>query len=146
MADLCAHSVPDTSGIPVRTVHGAATVLLCAGEPVVADTVTAIVADCGYTVPEEVVSARMRTLLRGATGATMAAVNLNCRLRGGFTLKCCSTKEALAKDTCVPVFFIHGDADELVPCSMTLENYLACSGQGDSHCPRCRTRDQFFLG
>ena len=34
---------------------GAATVLLCAGEPVVADTVTAIVADCGYTVPEEVV-------------------------------------------------------------------------------------------
>lgn len=106
---------------------GAATVLLCAGEPVVADTVTAIVADCGYTVPEEVVSARMRTLLRGATDATMAAVNLNCRLRGGFTLKCCSTKEALAKDTCVPVFFIHGDADELVPCSMTLENYLACS-------------------
>lgn len=106
---------------------GAATVLLCAGEPAVADTVTAVVADCGYTVPEKVVSERMRTLLRGATDATMAAVNLNCRLRGGFTLNGCSTTEALAKDTAVPVLFIHGDADELVPCSMTLENYLACS-------------------
>ncbi len=106
---------------------GAATVLLCAGEPAAADSVTAIIADCGYTVAEEVVSERMRTLLRGATDVTMKAVDLNCRLRGGFTLKECSTKESLAKDRTVPVLFIHGDADELVPCSMTLENYLACA-------------------
>lgn len=105
---------------------GAATVLLCAGEPI-ADRVTAIVADCGYTVPEPVVAGRARKQLGRATNVTLAAVNLNCRLRGGFTLKSCSTTEALKKNTSVPVLFIHGDADELVPCSMSLENYLACA-------------------
>ena len=105
---------------------GAATVLLCAGESI-ADRVTAIVADCGYTVPETVVAGRARKQLGRATDVTLAAVNLNCRLRGGFTLKSCSTTEAMKKNTSVPVLFIHGDSDELVPCSMSLENYLACA-------------------
>lgn len=105
---------------------GAATVLLCAGEPI-ADAVTGIIADCGYTVPRPVVESSVRRLMGRATPATMVGVETCCRLHGGFSLEECSTIEALRRNTDIPVFFIHGDADQLVPYSMTLENHLACA-------------------
>lgn len=105
---------------------GASTVLLCAGEPI-ADGVTGIIADCGYTVPRPVVESSVRRLMGRATPATMVGVETCCRLHGGFSLEGCSTIEALRKNKDIPVFFIHGDADQLVPYSMTLENHLACA-------------------
>lgn len=104
---------------------GASTVLMTAGEPV-ADRVTAVIADCGYTSPKEVVAASVKKRIGPATGPTMAAVNLNCRLRGGFGLDDYSTLTAMDRDTDIPVLFIHGDADTLVPCRMSMENYIAC--------------------
>jgi hypothetical protein len=56
----------------------------------------------------------------------VAAVNFNCRLRGGFGLDDESTLTAMDRDTDIPVLFIHGDADALVPCRMSIENYIAC--------------------
>lgn len=104
---------------------GASTVLMCAGEPI-ADRVTAIIADCGYTDPREIIAAGIGSVTGRATDATLAAINLNCRLREGFDFGDCTTTEALAKNTEVPVFFIHGDEDDFVPCRMSMENYLAC--------------------
>ena len=104
---------------------GAATVLMTAELPV-ADRVTGILADCGYSTPDEMVKLTVQKSLGGMTAPTLAAVNLNCKRRGGFTLKSASPIEAMAKNTDIPCFFIHGGNDTLVPVRMSIENYYAC--------------------
>ena len=104
---------------------GAATVLMTAELPV-AHRVTGIIADCGYSTPDEIVSLTLKKTLGKLTSPTMAAVNLNCKLRGGFTLKKASPIEAMARNTDIPCIFFHGDADDFVPVRMSLENYYAC--------------------
>ena len=109
---------------------GASTVLMTAGEPV-SDKVTAIIADCGYTDPSKIVRPCVEKVLGGATDTTMKAINLNTKLSGGFTLDEYTTLQAMDANTAIPVLFIHGDADEFVPMSMTLENYIACRAPKD---------------
>ena len=104
---------------------GAATVLMTAELPV-AGRVAGIIADCGYSTPDEMVKLAVGKSLKGMTGPTIAAVNLNCKLRGGFTLKSASPVEAMAKNTEIPCLFVHGDADDFVPVRMSIENYYAC--------------------
>ena len=104
---------------------GAATVLMTA-ELDVANRVTAIIADCGYSTPQGIVKETVGKTLKGLTGPTLAAVNLNCKRRAGFTLKQASPVEAMAKNTEIPCLFVHGDADEFVPIRMGIENYYAC--------------------
>lgn len=104
---------------------GAATVLMTAELPV-AERVSGIIADCGYSTPDEIVSLALRDALGGMTTPTLAAVNLNCKLRAGFTLKDASPVEAMAKNKEIPCLFIHGDEDDFVPVRMSLENYYAC--------------------
>lgn len=110
---------------------GAATVLMTT-ELDVASRVTAIIADCGYSTPQEIVKLTVGKTLKGMTGPTLAAVNLNCKLRQGFTLKQASPVEAMAKNTEIPCLFVHGDADEFVPIRMSLENYYACQAPKDA--------------
>ena len=104
---------------------GAATVLMTA-ELDVAHRVTAIIADCGYSTPQGIVKETLQKTLKGMTGPTLAAVNLNCKRRAGFTLKQASPVEAMAKNTEIPCLFVHGDADDFVPIRMGIENYYAC--------------------
>ncbi len=104
---------------------GASTVLMTAELPIT-ERVSGIIADCGYSTPDEIVSLTLRKTLGGFTAPTMAAVNLNCQLRGGFTLKKASPIEAMAKNTDIPCLFIHGDEDDFVPVRMSLENFYAC--------------------
>ena len=54
--------------------------------------------------------------------------SLFSRLRGGVFFGSVSPKDALKKADGVPMLFIHGDADELVPYSMLDRNYEAKSG------------------
>jgi pimeloyl-ACP methyl ester carboxylesterase len=104
---------------------GAATVLMTAELPV-AERVTGILADCAYSTPDEMVKLAIQKSLGGMTAPTLAAVNLNCKRRGGFTLKSASPIEAMAKNTEIPCFFVHGGDDDLVPVRMSIENYYAC--------------------
>jgi fermentation-respiration switch protein FrsA (DUF1100 family) len=60
------------------------------------------------------------------TAPTLAAVNLNCKRRAGFTLGSASPVEAMAKNTQIPCLFIHGNDDDFVPVRMAIENYYAC--------------------
>ena len=104
---------------------GAATVLMTAGLPI-AGRVQGILADCGYSTPQEIVSLTLEKNIGGMTGPTLAAINLNCKLREGFTLKDYTPIEAMTANESVPCLFVHGDADTLVPWRMSLENYYAC--------------------
>lgn len=104
---------------------GAATVLMTAGLPV-AGRVQGILADCGYSTPDEIVSLTLKKNIGGLAGPTLAAVNLNCKLREGFTLKDYAPIEAMTANKDVPCLFVHGDADDFVPWRMSLENYYAC--------------------
>ena len=123
---------------------GAATVLMTT-ELDVAHRVTAIIADCGYSTPQEIVKLTVGKTLKGMTAPTLAAVNLNCKLRGGFTLKQASPVEAMAKNTEIPCLFVHGDADEFVPIRMGIENYYACQAPKDAFFVHGAGHAQCFL-
>ncbi len=115
-------------GIPVYLCGismGAATVLMAAELPI-AERISGIISDCGYSTPDEIVKLTVGKTLGGFTGPTMAAVNLNCKMRAGFTLKSASPIRAMAKNTDIPCLFFHGDEDDFVPVRMSLENYYAC--------------------
>ena len=104
---------------------GAATVLMTAGLPL-AGRVQGILADCGYSTPREIVSLTLKKNIGGLAGPTLAAINLNCKLREGFTLKDYTPIEAMTANKEIPCLFVHGDADSIVPWRMSLENYYAC--------------------
>ena len=64
-------------------------------------------------------------------GPTLAAINLNSKLREGFTLKDYTPIEAMTANKEAPCLFVHGDADDFVPWRMSLENYYACQAPKD---------------
>ena len=104
---------------------GASTVLMTAGLPI-AGRVQGILADCGYSTPDEIVRLALQKNIGGLAAPTLAAINLNCKLREGFTLKDYTPIEAMTANKDVPCLFVHGDGDTLVPWRMSLENYYAC--------------------
>ena len=53
-------------------------------------------------------------------------VRLSAIVFGGFDPEEASAKEAL-KNCKVPVMFVHGEADDFVPCQMSRDNYEACT-------------------
>lgn len=109
---------------------GAATVLMTAGLPI-AGRVCGIIADCGYSTPQEIVSLTLKKNIGSMAGPTLAAINLNSKLREGFTLKDYTPIEAMTSNKEVPCLFVHGDADDFVPWRMSLENYYACQAPKD---------------
>lgn len=104
---------------------GAATVLMTAGLPI-AGRVCGIIADCGYSTPNEIIKLTLKKNIGGLAGPTLTAVNVNCKLRGGFTFQDYTPIEAMVQNKDVPCLFVHGDADGVVPWRMSLENYYAC--------------------
>lgn len=102
---------------------GAATVLMAAGSPLPPN-VVGILADCGYTSPKAIIKKVIRQLHLPAD-VLYPFVRLGARLYGRFDLEEISPVEAM-KWCPVPVLFIHGEADDYVPCAMSTENYEAC--------------------
>ena len=105
---------------------GAAIVLLAAGLDL-PNTVKGILADCGYTSPKEIVQK-----VSGDRGLPVKVMyplaRLGAKLFGHFDLEDGDTEEALRKCK-VPVLFIHGEDDRLVPCEMSRRNYAACASE-----------------
>lgn len=106
---------------------GAATVLMTAGEPM-PDFVKGILADCGFTSPYEMIYEVGRKFLHLREHPAMDFVNLLVRLLAHYSLKEYSTLDAL-KQTTLPVFFVHGLADDFVPSSMTRRAYETCGSR-----------------
>ena len=96
---------------------GASTVLLACnyGMP---DTVKAIIADCGFTSPVDIMKKVARNNLKINASPFLPFLNIFCRLFGGFSIYKADTAKAI-KNCDTPILFIHGKCDELVPCEMS---------------------------
>lgn len=106
---------------------GAATVLMAAGDEL-PDFVQGVLADCGFTSPYDMLYEVGRKSLRMREHPSMDYVDMIVRFHARFGIREYSTPESLKK-TRLPVFFVHGLADDFVPCRMSREAYVACSSR-----------------
>ena len=105
---------------------GATTVLMATGLGL-PENVRGIVADCGFTSPEDIGRHVVSNNLHLSYRLRAGAADSMCRTRNKVGIRGCSAVDAL-KENSVPVLFIHGADDRLVPVTMTYENYAACAG------------------
>ena len=117
-------------GLPIWLVGismGAATVLMASGLEL-GERVRGVIADCGYTSPWEEVNYVAKRFFRIGPFPLVYGANLWSRALAGVDLREYTTLKALETNR-LPVLFVHGDADELVPCRMTASNYAACTAK-----------------
>ncbi len=96
---------------------GATAVLMAAGMGL-PENVKAIVSDCGFTSPAEIIGIVIRTRCRLPRTPIVQVAGFFSRVFSGYGYTECSTVEAM-RSCRTPVLFIHGSEDELVPCEMS---------------------------
>ena len=103
---------------------GAATVMIAAGQDV-PENVVGVIADCGYTSAKEIIQKVIQDL-HLPPKLSYPFVKLGARLFGHFDLESYSPIDAM-KSCKVPVFFVHGESDDFVPCDMSRACSKACA-------------------
>lgn len=117
---------PDARVLLYGMSMGATTVLLAAGEPL-PENVVGVVADCGYSSPEEILRRVLKN--RGYPVApAFALLSLGARIFAGVDLRGGRVDGAMARCR-VPVLFIHGGDDRFVPCEMGQRDYACCASR-----------------
>ena len=120
---LCARYGADRSIALMGVSMGAATVLLATGTRL-PEAVKCAISDCSYTKASEL----FREGAHGWLPVSRLCVDLVSRFRthtGYFPANCL---KAVARSE-TPTFFVHGDADEVVPYRMMGELYEACAAE-----------------
>lgn len=107
-----------------------ATVVMLASELDLPGNVRGVIADCGFTSPKEIMEYMIRERMHLPTKILMPLAGLLCRWMAGFDWEECSTLDAMNEGR-LPVLFLHGRADDIVPCYMTEQNYAACTADKD---------------
>ena len=115
---------PDAKLILTGISMGAATVMIAAAEELPASVVGAL-ADCGYTSAREIIQKVMRDMKLPA-GLLYPFARLGAKLFGKFDPDRYAPVEAM-KHCRIPVIFFHGDTDDFVPHSMSIENHRICT-------------------
>lgn len=105
---------------------GAATVLMasCMDLP---NNVKGILADCGYNKPSDIIKKVIKEMKLPAD-FFYHFVKLGGKIFGKFNIDETSPYEAVQKSK-VPIIFIHGDQDSIVPCDMSNKLYEACTSR-----------------
>lgn len=85
-----------------------------------------VIADCGYTTPWEAFGHVLKAIYHLPRYPLLPLGDIGIRLFAGFGLRDASALKAMSKNTRLPVLFIHGGEDKLVPSYMGRANYLAC--------------------
>lgn len=104
---------------------GAATVLMAADMPL-PTSVKAIVADCPYSSPAEIIG-RVAEQMGLPAKPSVAVCHIAALVYGHFRLGASSPVKAV-KDTRLPILLLHGGDDRFVPCDMSRQIYAACGG------------------
>ncbi len=121
---ILTHIDPEAKIILTGISMGAATVLITAARALPPN-VVGVIADCGYTSAEAIIKKVMRDM-RLPVPLLYPFVVLGARVFGRFDIRAASPLEAMKKCR-VPVIFVHGDADDFVPHSMSVENFETCT-------------------
>ena len=106
---------------------GAATVMYLADEELPAN-VKYCIADCGFTSPSEIISKVFTDVMHIPAWPFLWAADLFARFFAGFSLYEKNTIRTL-KENKLPFLFVHGLADDFVPCDMTRRSFDACAGE-----------------
>lgn len=115
---------PDAKIILHGVSMGAATVLMTAAlNP---HNVVAVVEDCGYTSAYEMFAAQLKKIFGLPEFPVMTCANFVCKFKTGVKISDAAPLAVMDKIS-VPVLFIHGDADKLVPFEMMGRLFDACT-------------------
>lgn len=117
------HFGPDVKIIITGISMGASTIMITAGKDLPPNVIGAL-ADCGYTSAKEIIKKVIRQM-RLPANLLYPFVKLGAKLYGHFDLEETSPIESMKKCR-IPIIFIHGEADDFVPCEMSRANYEAC--------------------
>ena len=104
---------------------GSATVCMMSGRNNLPDNVKFTVADCGFTTAEALFKYKLNDLKVPDIGL-VKGVDMANKINHGFKLTSIRPVEAVANAR-VPMLFVHGKDDNLVPSFMAEELYEACS-------------------
>lgn len=105
---------------------GAATVLMASGLDL-PENVACIIADSPYSAPIAIIEKVCRDR-HYPVALCRPFVYLGAFLYGKFHLGACCAKDAV-RNAKVPILLIHGEADDFVPCSMSLEIAACCASR-----------------
>lgn len=115
---------PDVKIILHGVSMGAATVMMTAAlEP---KNLIAVVEDCGFTSAYEMFTAQVKEIFGLPEYPIMPCANIVCKLKTGVKISDAAPLEVVDKIK-VPVLFIHGDADKLIPIEMMNRLFDACA-------------------
>lgn len=103
---------------------GATAVLMACGTEL-PDTVTGVIADCGFTSPWDIFSHILHGTFHLGDFPILYLVGHMARRRAHFGFREATTVRAVENWT-KPALFIHGTADDFVPPAMTEAAYAAC--------------------
>ncbi len=115
---------PDAKIILHGVSMGAATVLLTAAQN--PENLYAVVEDCGYTSAYEMFTAQVDKIFSLPEYPIMPCANIVCKIKTGIKISDAAPIEVVDKIK-VPVLFIHGDADKLIPLEMMERLFDACA-------------------
>ena len=106
---------------------GSATVCMMSGKDDLPENVKFTVADCGFTTAKALFKFKMDELGIPDIGL-LRGVNLANKLNHGFDFRDIAPVESVAKAK-VPMLFVHGKDDNLVPSFMAQELYESCGSE-----------------
>lgn len=109
---------------------GAATVLMAADLNLPSN-VSAIMADCPYSSPSDIIR-KVSADRHYPPTLAYPFIRLGAKIYGGFDLEEISAVDAV-KNAKVPILLIHGEEDYFVPCHMSREIHAACHSPAQLH-------------
>ncbi len=123
----------DTFGSDIKIIlhgvsMGCATVCMMSGRDDLPENVKFTVADCGFTVAEDFFNWKIDNLGICFPKAITKGVFYAGKINHGMDLFDVSPLESVKKAR-VPMFFVHGERDALVPAFMCTELYEACGSE-----------------
>ena len=108
---------------------GGATVLAASGEEDLPVQVKGIISDCGFTSPWEALSTQLKDMAHlPAADRILAKVEKICIKKAGFNLHDHAAVDQVKKAK-VPILFVQGKKDAMVPYHMAEELYEACGSK-----------------
>ncbi len=126
-ADFAAKEFGSNLPLILDGISMGATTVMMASALQLPGNVSGIIADCGFTSPDEVVRSVLKaTHIPAVPNIFFARILARCVAK--FDFNEASTIDAM-KECRYPIFFIHGKKDDFVPYEMSVRNFEACASE-----------------